>query len=206
MLPTLCYRVRPVLWFLGGCRPSRSMCTESSDDYFVPPEAVRGCTTLNRSAFYREFELPCVKIARPNLCSSFLKRLSHVRLRCQYIKTVLNITNTAGAKVSPTPSHIPTPSHTPTPSPIFSHPTAPLFCVPVVFLLFLLHMPSSLLSSLSYVYTLDQVFVCECYTSVEEEKRMVSTIRPYLVDCTACEPTGCGVVLAMRKLARVQSV
>ena len=93
-------RIRSLLVYLGGCKCYMRMCTSNVDDFFVPPEAVRGCTKLDRSAFLKEFELPCIKIARPSLCSSFLKRLSHARLRCSFIKHIINITSVADGKVS----------------------------------------------------------------------------------------------------------
>lgn len=64
---------------------STDMASSSLDQYFIPSEAVRGNTILNRAAFRREFELPAIRLAQPQLCSSFLKRLAHARLKYRHV-------------------------------------------------------------------------------------------------------------------------
>ena len=103
---TLCIGVRRTICFFGSSKNYTGMSTSHCDDYFAPPEAVRGCTKLDRSAFLRKFELSCVKVARPSLCASFLKQLSHVCLRCPFIKTIRNIPSLSGTKVRHSPSTV----------------------------------------------------------------------------------------------------
>lgn len=50
-------------------------------------------------SFQRDFELPAVRLAKANLCSLFLKRLSYALLRCSFIKSVQNGSSNGG-KVS----------------------------------------------------------------------------------------------------------
>jgi len=64
---------------------------ESYDVYVAPPEAVRGCTTLNREAFTSEFEFRCVRIADAKRCSAFVARLAHARVYCPYVKGVVSV-------------------------------------------------------------------------------------------------------------------
>ena len=90
---SLCILYRRVFWALRlstAYTDSTDMASSSLDQFFVPPEAVRGSKVLNRAAFRREFELPAVCLAQPQLCSSFLKRLAHARLKSRnIIKEVL---------------------------------------------------------------------------------------------------------------------
>lgn len=89
------------------CR--RSLCisavrstvmSKSLEEYFVPPETVRGCKIVDRASFRRDFELPAIHLARANLCSTFLKKLAHACLKFPSIKSVLTEDIEAG-KVSP---------------------------------------------------------------------------------------------------------
>lgn len=60
------------------------------EDYFSPPESVRGCKILDKTAFQREVELPAIKLKSATLCSTFLKHLAHACLKFPSIKNVLH--------------------------------------------------------------------------------------------------------------------
>ncbi len=68
---------------------STAMASSSLDEHFLPPEAVRGSKTLDRAAFQRKFQLPAIRLAQASLCSTFLRRLAHARLKFSAIKSVL---------------------------------------------------------------------------------------------------------------------
>ena len=74
--------------------------SESCDNYLVPPEAVRGCTKLDKAAFYKEVEFHCVRISNPKLCSIFIEHLSHARIKCSYVKGIVPVLGTDDSKVS----------------------------------------------------------------------------------------------------------
>lgn len=81
---------RRLFTFTGANRfKAMSESASSLEDYFVPPESVRGSKTLDRDSFKRDFELPAIRLAHPSLCSSFLKKLSHACLKFHPIKSVL---------------------------------------------------------------------------------------------------------------------
>lgn len=82
---------RQFLWCSAAdLRHSVPMSTSTLEEYFAPPEAVRGIKVLDRAVFQRDFELPAIRLSRANLCSSFLKRLTGVTLRFPSIKGILN--------------------------------------------------------------------------------------------------------------------
>ena len=94
-VPLSCRRAKTFFDFLTGLRPLRwcSTAMESYDVYVTPPEAVRGCTTLNRPDFEKEFEFYGVKISDRNKkrCSSILQYLAHARVQCPYVKGVVSV-------------------------------------------------------------------------------------------------------------------
>ena len=83
-------RVNTVLRLLRLSTQPTVMASPSLDQHFVPPEKVRGSQTLDREAFLRDFQLPAVRLAQASLCSTFLSRLSHARLKFASIKSVVN--------------------------------------------------------------------------------------------------------------------
>ena len=86
-------------------RFSTAMASCPMEEYFSPPEAVRGCKTLDRDAFQREFQVPAIRLAQAKLCSIFLKKLSHACLKFSCIKNVLN-ESTEDGKVSLHPQSV----------------------------------------------------------------------------------------------------
>ncbi len=64
---------------------------ECYETCITPPEAVRGCTKLDKAAFNTEFEFHGVKITDTKRCSTFLSRLAHARVKCPYVKGVLPV-------------------------------------------------------------------------------------------------------------------
>ena len=76
-----------------------AQCAASLEEYFAPPEAVRGCQVLDRAAFKRDIEVPAISLAHPRLCSSFKKKFAHVCLRFPSVKNILTETSENG-KVS----------------------------------------------------------------------------------------------------------
>ena len=84
-----CRRLLCLVSSKAPVEPPTAMSVSAVEDYFAPPETVRGCEVLDRASFQREFQLSAIRLPRANVCSAFMKRLSHACLRFRAIKSVL---------------------------------------------------------------------------------------------------------------------